>query len=46
MLTQTLFADKVEITSDSMKAEDLKKEIHFIGNAKIKKWMIGYMQTG
>ncbi len=37
MLTQTLFADKVEITSDSMKAEDLKKEIHFIGNAKIKK---------
>lgn len=37
MLTQTLFAEKVEITSDSMKAEDLKKEIHFIGNAKIKK---------
>lgn len=37
MLSQTLFAEKVEITSDSMKAEDLKKEVHFIGNAKIKK---------
>lgn len=37
LLSQTLFAEKVEITSDSMKAEDLKKEVHFIGNAKIKK---------
>ncbi|MCW8821029.1 MAG: lipopolysaccharide transport periplasmic protein LptA [Sulfurovum sp.] len=35
ILTQTLFADRVEITSTSMEAED--KEVHFIGNAKIKK---------
>ncbi|MBT8343524.1 MAG: lipopolysaccharide transport periplasmic protein LptA [Sulfurovum sp.] len=35
MLTQTLFAEKVEITSTSMEAEELKKEVHFIGNAKI-----------
>ncbi len=34
-LTGTLFAEKVEITSDSMKAEDLKKEVHFIGNVKV-----------
>ncbi len=37
MLTQTLFAEKVEITSTAMEAEELKKEVHFIGNAKIKK---------
>lgn len=37
MLSQTLFAEKVEITSTSMQAENLKKEVHFIGNAKIKK---------
>lgn len=37
MLTQTIFAEKVEITSDSMQAVDLKKEVHFIGAAKIKK---------
>lgn len=37
MLTQTLFAEKVEITSISMEAEELKKEVHFIGNANIKK---------
>ena len=37
MLTQTLFAEKVEITSTSMEAEELKKEVHFIGDAKIKK---------
>ncbi|MDM5264338.1 lipopolysaccharide transport periplasmic protein LptA [Sulfurovum sp. XTW-4] len=37
MLTQTLFAERVEITSTSMEAEELKKEVHFIGNAKIKK---------
>jgi len=37
MLTQMLFAEKVEITSTSMEAEELKKEVHFIGNAKIKK---------
>ena len=29
-------AEKVEITSDSMNAMDLKKEVHFIGNAKVK----------
>lgn len=31
-----LHAEKVEITSDSMQAENLNKEIHFIGNAKVK----------
>jgi len=30
-----LFGEKVQITSDNMKAMDLKKEIHFIGNAKV-----------
>ena len=35
MLTQTLFAEKVEITSKSMEAEELKKEVHFIGDAKV-----------
>ena len=34
--TQLLFAEKVEITSDSMNAEKLNKEVHFIGNAKVK----------
>lgn len=40
----TLFAEKVEVTSDSMKAEDLKKEVHFIGNVKVKQvksWLHG-----
>ena len=37
LLTYTLYADKVEITSTSMRAENLKKEVHFIGNAKVKK---------
>ncbi len=37
IFTQTLFAEKVEITSTSMEAEELKKEVHFIGDAKIKK---------
>ena len=39
-----LFAEKVEITSDSMKAENLKKEVHFIGNVKVKQlksWLNG-----
>lgn len=36
IFTQILFAEKVEITSDSMNAIDLKKEVHFIGNAKVK----------
>jgi lipopolysaccharide export system protein LptA len=40
----TLFAEKVEITSDSMKAQNLKKEVHFMGNVKIKQlqnWLHG-----
>lgn len=37
MLTQTLFAEKVKITSTSMEAEELKKEVHFIGDAKVVK---------
>ncbi len=44
LITITLFAEKVEVTSDSMKAEDLKKEVHFIGNVKIKQlksWLYG-----
>ncbi len=44
VLSLTLFAEKVEVTSDSMKAEDLKKEVHFIGNVKIKQsgsWLHG-----
>jgi len=39
-----LFAEKVEVTSDSMKAEDLKKEVQFIGNVRIKQlksWLHG-----
>lgn len=36
ILTQMALAEKVEITSDSMNAIDLKKEVHFIGNAKVK----------
>jgi len=32
----TLFAEKVEITSDSMNAQNMKKQVHFIGNVKIK----------
>lgn len=44
MLSIFLMADKVEISSDSMKAEELKKEIHFMGNVKIKQlksWIEG-----
>ena len=40
----TLFAEKVEITSDSMKAQNLQKEVHFIGNVKVKQlenWLHG-----
>ena len=40
----TLFAEKVEVTSNSMKAEDLKKEVHFIGNVTVKQlksWLHG-----
>ena len=35
ILTQALFAEKVKITSTSMEAEELKKEVHFIGDAKV-----------
>ena len=35
LLTQMLFAERVEITSDLMEAQN--KEVHFIGNAKVKK---------
>lgn len=44
VLTILLVADKVEISSDSMKAEEMKKEVHFIGNVKItqlKSWIEG-----
>jgi len=40
----TLFAEKVEVTSDSMKAEDLKKEVHFLGDVTVKQlksWLHG-----
>ena len=37
LLTQQLLAEKVEITSTFMEAENAKKEVHFIGNAKVKK---------
>ena len=37
VLTQTILAEKVEITSTSMQAENTKKEVHFIGDAKVKK---------
>ncbi|MBD3791649.1 MAG: lipopolysaccharide transport periplasmic protein LptA [Campylobacterales bacterium] len=35
LLSVLIFADKVEITSDAMQAEEMKKEVHFIGNVKI-----------
>ncbi len=37
LLTEAIFAQKVEITSTKMHAENLKKEVHFVGNAKVKK---------
>ena len=37
MLTQVVFAEKLEITSTSMHAVNAKKEVHFIGDAKVKK---------
>ena len=43
-VTATLWAEKVNVTSTSMTAEDLKKEIHFIGDAKAvqgKSWIHG-----
>ncbi len=36
VLSQYLFAEKVEVTSDSMNAVESKKEVHFMGNAKVK----------
>lgn len=39
-----LFAQKVEITSDSMKAREQQKEVHFIGNVTVKQlgnWLHG-----
>ncbi len=44
LFTGLLFAQKVDITSDNMTAEDLKKEVHFIGDAKVvqgKSWIHG-----
>lgn len=44
VLSLTLYAEKVEVTSDSMKAEELKKEVVFMGNVKIKQgasWLHG-----
>lgn len=35
LLSIFVYAEKVQIVSDSMKAMNLKKEIHFIGNAKV-----------
>lgn len=37
LLTQIALAERVEITSISMEAEEEKKEVHFIGDAKITK---------
>ena len=44
LLSSTSYAEKVEITSDSMEAGDMKKEVHFIGHVKIKQsqnWLHG-----
>jgi len=35
LLSTVLFAEKVHVTSDNARAEELKKEVHFIGNAKV-----------
>jgi len=42
LFTGVLFAQKVNVTADNMKAENLKKEVHFMGNAKVvqgKSWI-------
>ncbi len=39
-----LFAEKVEVTSDAMKAQDVQKEVHFMGNVMVKQsqsWLHG-----
>jgi len=44
LLSAALYAEKVNVTSTSMTAEDLKKEVHFIGDAKVvqgKSWIHG-----
>ena len=44
LLTAGLYAEKVNVTSTSMTAENLQKEVHFIGNAKAvqgKSWIHG-----
>lgn len=33
-LSLSLYAEKINVTSNSMTAEDMKKEVHFIDNAK------------
>ena len=35
VMCSTSFAEKVEIVSDSMKAENMKKEVRFMGHVKI-----------
>lgn len=42
--TTFLMAEKIEITSESMNARELQKEVHFIGNVMIKQsqsWLHG-----
>jgi len=44
LLTSSIFAQKVDITADNMHAADMKKEVHFVGNAKVvqgKSWIHG-----
>lgn len=43
-LTGILLAERVEVTSDSMKAQDVQKEVHFMGNVLVKQsqsWLHG-----
>jgi len=44
LLIVNIYAEKVNVTSTTMTAEDLKKEVHFMGNAKVvqgKSWIHG-----
>jgi len=34
LFSTAVFAEKINVTANSMTAEDLKKEVHFMGNAK------------
>lgn len=36
LLSSALYGKKIEITSDSMKAQNLEKKVHFMGNVLIK----------